>query len=273
MSTQNQTSVSTQNQTTVSAPSNASSPKPKTPTQPHTTHHNHNHTPQNRQQNRSRRPNQSYPDRNRHAARQKACGSNMSNRSSQQFPAEQSFFQERPVHEQVPADISFSRARTNILPKLNSLLGRSPGIRGPVLCCFLKPIAFGLLQIGVSKEKVDIVSIIPDDILICVCQLADCCDIRRTCHVCSRINMLLIDLQHVDPSCWTRCASSYHNMQMYSVIVDGQKVETVTPMIYATDDHGTTNYDFGYQPMSTFTKCKFGNQCKFGDRCKFSHQQ
>jgi hypothetical protein len=85
---------------------------------------------------------------------------------------------------------TYSRPRTLLLLTINDILGRGRGDRSYILCGLLKPHAKYLLNAGVKKYKVELVLSIPDNILICICRLAECCNLLKECPVCEAITRM-----------------------------------------------------------------------------------
>lgn len=138
-----------------------------------------------------------------------------------------------------------SLPRTELLVKINKILLRPFAIRNPVKCKIIKDMYTEFLDIGVPKNKMKIVKSLPDEIDICICQLASCCSNSKNCDTCNNI----IEKYSVDKDIWCKKTEKY----IYTLFRNGKKIA-----------------DFNEDEI--MMECKYGKDCKFvNSGCKYIH--
>jgi hypothetical protein len=138
-----------------------------------------------------------------------------------------------------------SLPRTELLVKINKVLLRPFTIRSPVKCKVIKSLYDELLNIGVPKSKLKIIKSLPDDIDICICQLASCCSNSKNCNTCNNI----IENYYVDRDVWCKKTENY----IYTIFRNGNKIA-----------------DFNEDDI--MMECKYGKECSFIDSgCRYIH--
>lgn len=171
-----------------------------------------------------------------------------------------------------PTDkIRLSNPRTEKLAKINTLLNRGCTFRTPVSSNIIKSIRHELENIGIDKEKLSVLDYIPNNINVCVCQLASCCSSKMTCDHCE----IICRLPNVNPTMWLK--KDQKEQVYFSVIKGGQKINDMTQLNNNESDDTIVAIPSittcAEKKKKQFPKCRNGTNCTFHqkNRCKYVH--
>lgn len=81
-------------------------------------------------------------------------------------------------------NVVLSKPVTQKFREINKLFNRYSEARGPLLASIVKPLIPELRALGVWESKIAILALMLDNILVCMCQLGDCCKFGMDCDFC-----------------------------------------------------------------------------------------